>query len=122
MGEIADSMIGGEMCQICMEPFDEPLGYPAYCDACQDECGTDQHGNKVDMKSRQQGKTAARRRFLCPVKGCNRKLKTEIGVKQHLVTKHPDVPLNTDLEWVDPDPTGARWGNRSIFDFEDIDE
>ncbi len=37
MGEIADSMIEGEICTICGLPFKESYGYPL---ACQD-CGGD---------------------------------------------------------------------------------
>lgn len=36
MGEIADSILEGEMCQICGEwmDFDEPPGYPVTCAGC----------------------------------------------------------------------------------------
>lgn len=34
MGEIADSMINGEVCEGCGEFFEEPLGYPGKCERC----------------------------------------------------------------------------------------
>ena len=34
MGEIADSIINGECCQICGEYFEEEFGFPATCDKC----------------------------------------------------------------------------------------
>jgi len=39
MGEIADMMIDGEMCQMCGCFIDDgPLGYPGYCsEACKQE-------------------------------------------------------------------------------------
>lgn len=35
MGEIADSMIDGEMCQSCGEWLGDATGYPRYCSSCQ---------------------------------------------------------------------------------------
>lgn len=38
MGDIADMMLEGVLCQGCGELLDETgegLGYPAYCDGCQ---------------------------------------------------------------------------------------
>lgn len=34
MGEIAEMMLSGEMCQGCGEFLDEELGYPGYCAGC----------------------------------------------------------------------------------------
>ncbi len=36
MGEIADQIINGECCQFCLEPFDEPTGYPVSCACCEE--------------------------------------------------------------------------------------
>lgn len=43
MGEIADSMIYGEMCEMCGVPLDgEAEGYPRYCSTeCADDRGAD---------------------------------------------------------------------------------
>ncbi len=37
MGEIADAMLEGEMCQVCGVYFDEPFGYPCTCEGCETE-------------------------------------------------------------------------------------
>ena len=35
MGDIADAIVEGEICQMCCgNPPDEPLGYPFTCDEC----------------------------------------------------------------------------------------
>lgn len=36
MGEIADAILDGDMCEICSEPMDGE-GYPQRCAACQDD-------------------------------------------------------------------------------------
>ena len=35
MGEIAESMINGELCQYCGEYLGESVGYPQSCDGCE---------------------------------------------------------------------------------------
>ena len=35
MGDIADSILEGEMCQVCGEYIGEGDGYPVTCDGCQ---------------------------------------------------------------------------------------
>ena len=34
MGEIADAVVEGEICQMCLLPFAEPYGYPVTCTEC----------------------------------------------------------------------------------------
>lgn len=34
MGEQADMMINGDVCEGCGEFFEEPLGYPGKCERC----------------------------------------------------------------------------------------
>ena len=43
MGEIADSMINGEVCEMCGVPLEgEPSGFPRYCSTeCADDRGAD---------------------------------------------------------------------------------
>ena len=41
MGDIADQMIDGEACQVCLMPFPAALGYPASCLECG---GVEPHG------------------------------------------------------------------------------
>ena len=35
MGEIADLILDGALCQWCGEDMDEAAGYPVTCEACQ---------------------------------------------------------------------------------------
>ncbi len=39
MGEIANEIIEGEICQICLTPMDEVTGYPQTCSDCSNETG-----------------------------------------------------------------------------------
>ena len=34
MGEYADAIISGELCEMCMFPLAEPLGFPQTCVEC----------------------------------------------------------------------------------------
>ena len=37
MGDIADAIVAGEICQMCCgNPPDEPQGYPFTCDECKE--------------------------------------------------------------------------------------
>ena len=47
MGEIADMMIEGQMCQGCGEVLGDGDGFPAFCAACQSEMGVDEFGDSV---------------------------------------------------------------------------
>ena len=46
MGEIADMMLEGQMCQGCGEILGQGDGYPVFCKGCQQEMGIDQYGDK----------------------------------------------------------------------------
>lgn len=37
MGEIADQIINGECCELCMTYFDKAHGYPVACPSCWSE-------------------------------------------------------------------------------------
>lgn len=43
MGEIADMMIDGELCEQCGGFVDPPLGYPGECNECRAERGAQKH-------------------------------------------------------------------------------
>ena len=72
MGDIADMMLEGFMCQYCGEILDGK-GYPTICRACQDEMGVDEFGEKIAKKVK------------CP--HCNKRVK-ESGLQQHIEAKH----------------------------------
>ena len=50
MGEIANSMINGELCEMCGVPLEEnDMGIPMYCS---EACARDRNVPKEDIKSR----------------------------------------------------------------------
>lgn len=78
MGEIAEMMLDGTLCQYCgvamvHGPNDEAAGYPVSC-GCQDddERWTDEDQIRVET---------------CHL--CGKKCRSEDGVLQHLHAKHP---------------------------------
>jgi len=48
MGDIADMMLDGTLCQWCGEYLDDAKGWPTVCSGCQLEHDVDQHGNKLE--------------------------------------------------------------------------
>lgn len=72
MGDIADMILEGNMCQYCGEILD-PKGYPAVCAACQQEMGIDEYGNKRPEKVQ------------CPK--CGKRVK-KVGLGMHMIDKH----------------------------------
>ena len=71
MGDIADMILEGNMCQGCGEILDGK-GYPTFCPACQQERGIDKYGEKSN-------------KVKCPE--CGKRVK-EIGLSQHMRDKH----------------------------------
>jgi len=78
MGDIADMMLEGQMCQWCGEILDEGNGYPVVCAGCQHEHNVDQHGDPIDPPAR-------RKKFKCPV--CK---KWYAGLDDHMKAKHAE--------------------------------
>lgn len=68
MGEIADMMIEGAMCQSCGEFLGDEVGYPRYCRAC--ACDVPEP-SKPKVK--------------CPT--CGKRV-AAIGLQQHIEAKH----------------------------------
>lgn len=48
MGEIADLMLEGSMCQWCGACLDDAQGCPTVCGGCQQAHNVDQHGNELE--------------------------------------------------------------------------
>ena len=74
MGDIADMMLEGVMCQGCGEFMGEGNGYAVFCGSCQKENGCDVHGDKPKKEKIQ-----------CSDCG---KWVSEIGMPQHKIAKH----------------------------------
>jgi hypothetical protein len=72
MGEIADMMLDGTLCEGCGEYIDDEVpGYPRYCSA---KCAGDR--GVIPPKIKEE----------CPV--CHKRLKLG-GLRQHMEAKHP---------------------------------
>jgi len=84
MGDIADSIVEGEICQICCAPDGrEPQGYPYTCAECGgDDAPDDDDPSIFDIKPRPTSPKVP-----CSVCG---KMIHEIGMHQHVAAKHPE--------------------------------
>lgn len=83
MGEIADMMIDGTMCQVCGVFLNEEApGYPVTCGGCSDFPDAEQVIH-VELQMGKGPKTVA-----CPTASCERKFRTKEAAAQHWVDKH----------------------------------
>lgn len=92
MGDIADDIIDGAICQICCCPDDgEPRGYPYTCAECGGDNPEDDDPSIFDVDKQQtnnpqhhatRGKS---KKVKCPHCG---KMVAEVGLEQHTVAKH----------------------------------
>lgn len=74
MGEIADMMLDGTLCQYCGEFMGgDGDGFPVVCPGCQQECDVDEFGNEQYDTT-------------CQI--CSKRLKTPEGLQQHMNDKH----------------------------------
>lgn len=82
MGEIADMMLDGTMCQVCGEYLftDPPAGYPITCDGCKSRGDDPNDFVAVNVKD---PKTVE-----CPEPLCERKFRNRQAAAQHWVDKH----------------------------------
>jgi hypothetical protein len=82
MGEIAESMLDGTLCEACGEYIGSDSGYPNYCsESCANDRGmTLVDGVPVSIEEKRPPKAA------CP--RCGKKCRGEQGVRDHLRVKH----------------------------------
>ncbi len=80
MGDIADMMLDGTMCQVCGEYLftDPPAGYPVTCAGCGGDVMDD-----TPVNTPKDPKTVA-----CPEPLCERKFRNRQAAAQHWVDKH----------------------------------
>lgn len=81
MGEIADGIVEGELCQGCAGYMGEPVGYPRCCKYCKtlnEIVTTTKDGKPIHRPSKTN----------CP--HCNKLIK-KIGLQQHIEAKHAEV-------------------------------
>jgi endogenous inhibitor of DNA gyrase (YacG/DUF329 family) len=90
MGEIAEMMLDGTMCEGCGEFMDDIIagddapGFPRYCSA---RCARDRGASPELVKA---GKEWSRPTEKCP--HCGKHLNPG-GTAQHVAAKHPDKPV-----------------------------
>ena len=91
MGEIADMMLEGQMCQGCGEILGQGDGYPVFCKGCQREMGLDAYGDKIDAHNDKQATTKGGEPINRPSKvncpECN-KLVKKAGLAMHRKDVH----------------------------------
>jgi hypothetical protein len=75
MGDIADMMLEGQMCQGCGVILGDGDGFPDFCQSCKDENACDAHG-EIPVK---------KQKVKCDE--CN-KWVSPIGMQQHKIAKH----------------------------------
>ena len=84
MGEIAEMMLDGTLCEGCGVFLNaEPTGYPCYCNSC---AGERKASRKVQNVAAHQKMQADQKKISCLV--CGRKVKT-IGMSNHMKDSHP---------------------------------
>ena len=79
MGEIAEMMLDGTMCECCGEFIDTGSGFPTRCTGC----GGD--GIIYDFPAPKTAKSYCNNRC----SKCGKKCRGEIGLNQHIAAKHP---------------------------------
>jgi hypothetical protein len=77
MGDIADMILDGDMCQGCGKIL-SGLGYPTFCRSCQQEENINAQGEKKAQKSE---------KINCPI--CNKRVK-KAGLAMHTIAVHND--------------------------------
>jgi hypothetical protein len=89
MGEIAELMLDGAMCQWCGEVLGDGDGYPVVCAGCQRQHDVNEFGEDRSTPTESTPiEPRLTRKYECPIEGCNRKLKTPYGVEQHVRMSH----------------------------------
>ena len=76
MGDVADMMLEGQMCQGCGSILGDGDGFPVYCKSCQKENNVDQFGSD---------KKPTVKKVACPV--CGKKVKPA-GLEMHQQIVH----------------------------------
>lgn len=82
MGDIADMMLDGTLCQCCGEYLGGEDGFPGYCHPCQVD--QDRH-DKAARKAGNIERNARQKKVKCPE--CGKKVK-EVGLEDHRRDSH----------------------------------
>lgn len=60
MGEIADMMLEGAMCQWCGEFLENAAGFPTICRGCQGQHGVNAHGEPTKKRRKKKNRSKPR--------------------------------------------------------------
>lgn len=83
MGEIAEMMLDGTMCECCGEFLDgEAEGFPRYCSP---QCARDRGAEDLTLTRKERGQIKSAKRTNCPT--CNRRVKA-VGLADHMRDAH----------------------------------
>ena len=82
MGDIADMMLDGTLCEQCGECLGVGDGFPAYCRSCKRDA--DKLG-RCKVRSASVERNARQKKTKCP--DCGKKVK-EVGLSDHLRDSH----------------------------------
>lgn len=83
MGEIADMMLDGTMCEGCGEYMGEGDGFPQYCS---EQCANDRGANPSQIKDRPVFEAPSKRDTSCPK--CGKMCRGHQGYLDHFRVKH----------------------------------
>jgi len=82
MGDVADMMLTGVLCQQCGEFIGEECGYPKSCSICGAE---EIYTRKLLQKSENIARNARQKKIKCP--NCGKRVK-EVGLPDHIRDAH----------------------------------
>lgn len=85
MGEVAEMMMDGTLCQTCGVFVGEPDGYPRECNHCERESAKDR---KAARQKAHEANQLAIRKVVCPV--CGKRVKSR-GLKDHTRDAHTNI-------------------------------
>ena len=83
MGEIAEMMLDGTLCEGCGEYLGSDAGYPQYCSP---ECGAGRGGFEGELIHKPRAQPHGRRKHKCDQ--CDRHFRSEAAMLQHWRAKH----------------------------------
>jgi hypothetical protein len=99
MGQIAEMMLDGTLCQGCGEYLGDAVGYPRRCTTCLADRGPNCRPTSHDRQP-------------CPCPLCDAVLSGESGLQQHVRAKHPEERIACPTCGRRVSPTGLRQHQR----------
>lgn len=98
MGDIANMMLDGTLCEACGEYMGSDSGYPNYCS---EECARDRGMTLEDGIPVARQDTPPRRKIV-PCPDCGKKCRGDGGVMQHQNAKHDSDWTHNQINSVKP--------------------